>query len=428
MPSASTPPRIAIRVARPPAADREPGELSAPHPGATAGERARELELEPVGDGTTGSSPATSPPDAGRLELRSWLMGGFEGSSMVLDTGRRVDVIAASRHDAQADTDYRLLAGMGIRTARDALRWHLVERAPGIYDWSSALPLIRAARRAGVEVIWDLCHFGLPDGVDPWCPALPERFAAFARAAAILMREESDAAPLWCPVNEISYWAFAGGDRGHLVPCARKRGAAWKRQLVRLAVAASRALREVDPRARLVHADPAIHIAPRAPADAEAAERLRGSMFEAWDMISGRRDPDLGGAPDLLDVVGINFYPNNEWVDEGPRIEPGAPHYRALRHILAESFARYGRPIVITETGAEGAEGPGWLRRVVTEARAAAALGVPVAGCCVYPVMDYPGWADDRHCRCGPIAVAADWTGRRVDPAFASSLADAGRR
>ena len=40
-------------------------------------------------------------------------------------------------------------------------------------------------------------------------------------------------------------------------------------------------------------------------------------MFEAWDMIAGRRDPDLGGAPDLLDVVGVNFYDNNQWAAQG---------------------------------------------------------------------------------------------------------------
>ncbi len=364
--------------------------------------------------------------DAG-LRLRSFAMGGFEGATMVLDTGRRVDVIGRSRHDAEADGDYRLLAGLGVLTARDAFRWHLIERQPGRYDWSSALPVVRAAAAAGVEVIWDLCHFGLPDGADPWSPALPGRFAAFARAAARLLREESDAVPLWCPLNEISYWAFAGGDRGHFAPRARGRGGDWKHQLVRLSVEASRAVRQVDPRARLIHADPAIHIAPKRAADRAAAERHRLSMFESWDMIAGRRDPELGGSPDLLDVVGVNFYGDNEWVHDGPKLVPGAPGYRPLRHILAENFARYGRPIVVTETGAEGAEGPGWLRGIAGEVAAARDAGVPVAGCCVYPAMDYPGWTDDRHCRCGPIAAAADWSARWIDHAMAGAMADLAR-
>lgn len=360
----------------------------------------------------------------GTLKLRSFAMGGFEGATMVLDTGRRVDVISGSHHDTEAETDYRLLAGLGVQTVRDALRWHCIERNAGRYEWSSALPMVRAAAKAGVEVIWDLCHFGLPDGVDPWSPALPERFAAFARAAALLVREESDAIPLWCPVNEISYWAFAGGDRGHFVPCTQGRGAEWKRQLVRMALAACRALREVDSRARLIHTDPAIHIVPRVRADQDAVERLRHSMFEAWDMISGRREPALGGSPELLDVVGINFYADNQWIHDGEAIIPGQAGYRAFREILAENHARYRRPIIVTETGSEGVDGVSWLRLIGGEINAATAAGVPVAGCCVYPVMDYPGWTDDRHCRCGPIAVDPDWTARHLEPALGRVLSE----
>lgn len=63
--------------------------------------------------------------------------------------------------------------------------------------------------------------------------------------------------------------------------------------------------------------------------------------------------------------------------------------------------ARYGRPLLLTETGVEGANGAGWLRYVGGEVRAALRAGVPVEGICLYPVMDYPGWKDDRHCRCG---------------------------
>jgi hypothetical protein len=38
---------------------------------------------------------------------------------------------------------------------------------------------------------------------------------------------------------------------------------------------------------------------------------------------------------------------------------------------------------------------------VCREVRAALRLGVPVEGICLYPVLDYPGWDDDRHCAVG---------------------------
>ena len=38
--------------------------------------------------------------------------------------------------------------------------------------------------------------------------------------------------------------------------------------------------------------------------------------------------------------------------------------------------------------------------------------GVPVEGICLYPVLDYPGWADERPCPVGLLGFA-DESGRR---------------
>ena len=105
-----------------------------------------------------------------------------------------------------------------------ASRWHRIERWPGRYDWSSALPLIQAARDSGMTVIWDLLHYGVPNDIDVFSPAFVDRFAAFARCRRPGSRRESDAPLLITPVNEISFWAFAGGETGGLNPFARGRG------------------------------------------------------------------------------------------------------------------------------------------------------------------------------------------------------------
>ena len=44
--------------------------------------------------------------------------------------------------------------------------------------------MLEAARAAGVQVVWDLCHYGWPDDLDVFSPAFVERFARFAGAAA----------------------------------------------------------------------------------------------------------------------------------------------------------------------------------------------------------------------------------------------------
>ena len=170
--------------------------------------------------------------------FQSFLLGGFECSTHRRCDGVRLDVLATTEHDRRAAADYRLLQRHGIRTARDGLRWHLVERQPGRYDWSSFTPMARAAHDTGTQVIWDLLHYGWPDGIDIWSAAFVDRFAAFARAAAQVWRDTTDAVPFWTPVNEISFFAWAGGDVACMNPCERGRSGELKDQLVRAAVAA----------------------------------------------------------------------------------------------------------------------------------------------------------------------------------------------
>ena len=356
----------------------------------------------------------------------SFLQGGFEASSHRRSDGRQLDVLAACRHDVRTGTDYRLLRSAGLRTVRDALRWHRIEARPGVYDWSSFVPMLRAARDTGTQVIWDVCHYGVPHHLDIWSPSFPDQFARFARAAARVVRDETDAPPWWCPVNEISFWSWAGGHIEHIYPYGYWMGSDLKRQLVRAAIAAAHALREVDSRARFLHCDPLIHIIhdPGKPEDAAVVEGYRLIQYEAWDMIAGRTQPELGGSPDLLDVMGANFYFNNQWIHEVETVGMGHRLFRPFREMMQELHDRYGRPVLVAETGAEGGNGTGWMRYVCHEVRAAMRRGVPVEGVCLYPVMDYPGWDDDRHCPSGLIRADSGFDQRWVESEMAQVLAE----
>src|SRR5205809_5778587 len=94
--------------------------------------------------------------------FRSFWMGGFESACHVNEAGGRLDMLEATQHDRFVAEDYRALLNMRIRTARDTVRWHRVEVRPGMFDFSSVDPYIDAASDAGVEVIWDLLHYGWP--------------------------------------------------------------------------------------------------------------------------------------------------------------------------------------------------------------------------------------------------------------------------
>jgi len=217
-------------------------------------------------------------------------------------------VIAATEHDRFAGLDYARVRRLGIRTVRDGARWHRIERSPGRYDFSSLLPMVRAARDAGVQVIWDLCHYGWPDGLDVFRPEFVDRFAEYARAVARLVAAETDEPPVWSPVNEISFWSWAGGSLGFISPLARGRGKELKGIIVRAAIAAIEAVRSVEPRARIVSAEPAIHVIPRSDdPQGLAARDYTWAQFEALDFLSGRHRPELGGDPKYIDIIGVNY-------------------------------------------------------------------------------------------------------------------------
>lgn len=376
----------------------------------------------------------TRPAPEPRL-FRSFLQGGFECSTHMRRDPRRegqferLDVIASIGHDTNAANDYRQLAEHGIRTMRDGVRWHLVEQSPGEYDWSSLLPMLQAARKSGTQVIWDLLHYGWPADIVIWSPEFASRFARFAREAARIIRAETDGPVFLCPVNEISFFSWGGGDVGYLNPFAHGRGFELKTQLARASIMAMEAILADDPTTRFVHCDPMISIVndPARPADAAHAGGHHESQFQAWDMLSGRIWPQLGGRPELLDVIGVNYYFNNQWIHGGPPIDTDHSLYIPLHQLLAEIHARYGRPILMAETGIEGDRRADWFRYVAQEVATARARGVPVEGICLYPVANHPGWDDDRDCPNGLLSAQVAGGRRSVHAPLAEALAASAR-
>ena len=156
--------------------------------------------------------------------FRSFYLAGFECATGYNMHGEWIDQIAATEHDLHADADYRRLADVGIRAVREAIRWPLVDRA-GRYDFSSAEPFVDAALTHGFDVIWDLFHYGYPDELDPFSDEFGARFADYCRAAARFVVERMPGQCYFTPMNEPSYFAWAGGDVGRFAPHARGRAA-----------------------------------------------------------------------------------------------------------------------------------------------------------------------------------------------------------
>lgn len=364
--------------------------------------------------------------------MPSVFWGGFECSEQRLQCGRRLDLVHSTRHGEFAGSDYERLRAVGISACREGVGWVQSEPSPGRYDFSSAWVRLQAARLHGVHVVWDLLHFGWPDDIDIYSGAFPQRFARYARAFACWLESVTDAAsvpedpaPMFSPINEISYLAWAGGDVGCLNPFTTGRGAELKTQLVRASIEAIHELRAVFPHARFLQPDPLIHVVPDAPDDESRAraEELRLSQFEAWDMLCGRAWPGLGGRPEYLDVVGLNFYGHNQFTPNRAMVARGAEGYRPLSEMLHEVYQRYERPMILSETGHEDRERAGWLRYVAEQTIRALELGCPVHAITLYPILNHPGWVDDRHCHNGLWDYADDAGMRPVHEPLLQELA-----
>jgi beta-glucosidase/6-phospho-beta-glucosidase/beta-galactosidase len=297
-----------------------------------------------------------------------------------------------------------------MTACRDGISWVRAESSPGRYDFSSVAPRLRAAHNLGIEVIWDLMHFGWPDAVEVFAPSFPSRFARYARAFARWLEGESDLRPIFAPINEMSFLAWAGGDVRVMNPFEAARGVELKVQLVRATLEAIDAIREVSPEARFLQPEPVIEIVPAAehPKTWRRVESDNLLQYQAWDMLSGRVWPSLGGNPGYLDVIGVNFYSDNQFMLDGTTIVRGDAGYRPFREMLLDVWSRYRRPMIVSETGSEGDTRAAWLEYVCDECIAAMREGCELHGVTLYPVLNHPGWLDGRHCENGLWGYADD--------------------
>lgn len=335
-----------------------------------------------------------------------------------------MDLVASTRHDEFASSDYARLAEFGISAAREGVNWVRAEARSGQYDFRQALTVLSAATANGVRVLWDLAHFGWPDHIDPFRPAFAGQFARYARAFARFLSYASDEPAVLVPINEMSFLAWAGGDVGCMNPFELARGVELKAQLVRATIEAMEAIWDEIPHARFLQPEPLIHIV-RAPAQPKTWRRVEADnllQYQAWDMLCGRVWPALGGHPKYLDVLGVNFYPDNQFMLDGTTVYRGDPRYRPFSSLLAEAWERYGRPMIVTETGSEGESRASWLRYVSEECRTAMMLGCELHGITLYPILNHPGWLEGRHCENGLWDYADDAGQRALYQPLAAEL------
>src|ERR1700712_1766507 len=175
-----------------------------------------------------------------------FFLSGFECSSFLWKNRRRRNLVAESQHDVQALNDYKILHALGIGGSREAVPWPMVDKK-GQYDFSCIDVMIEAMNVCGITPIWDLCHYGYPEELDPFSEEFVKRFEAYSKAVAVYISGKMKGPYFFSPVNEITYFSFIGGLWGWvaLYKSTRSDFDSLRKNLCRAAIGAVKAIRKV---------------------------------------------------------------------------------------------------------------------------------------------------------------------------------------
>lgn len=333
--------------------------------------------------------------------FKSFLMGGFECADHLNAFGNRVDLFHASGHDIYLEEDFDQLNGLGIQTVREGIRWSHVETQPYQYDWSVVEQIIHVSQLKNIQVIWDICHFGFPDDLTPLHPMFARRFSHLCRAFVNKYRSLVPNGPLIVtPINEVSFLSWLGGDVRGTSPYCVGQGWEVKYSLMKAYIEGIEMMKEVDPSMRILVTEPLISIVTSDPANILSlveAEKKHIEQFQVHDILSGAMCPELRGKPEYLDIIGVNYYYNNQWINETHEFlpwgeEPAHPYYRTLHSLIESVFQRYRRPVIISETSHPKEDRAKWIESITKQCISIIKSKIPLFGCCIYPVVDRPDW------------------------------------
>jgi dTDP-4-dehydrorhamnose reductase len=344
-----------------------------------------------------------------------------------------LDQLRRNRH-ADHIEDLDRFAALGVRTLRYPVLWE--RTAPGAVedaDWSWPDARLRRLRALGLAPIVGLVHHGSgPAHTSLVDPAFATGLARFARAVA----ERYPWVDAFTPVNEPLTTARFSGLYGLWYPHGRDI-ATFVRALLtqcRATVLAMRAIRSVSPHARLVQTED-MGRTYSTPALGYQAEHENARRLLSLDLLTGRVDRghplwsflrrhgateaelgELVDAPCPPDVIGLNYYVTSDrFLDERRERYPEWSHGGNGRHayadvesvrafpdghvlgheaLLTETWARYRRPVAITEAhlGGTREDQLRWLMEAWQGAHAARAAGADVRAVTVWSLLGAFDW------------------------------------
>lgn len=336
-----------------------------------------------------------------RNPFKSFWMAGYECTDKLNVFGSRVDFLKLTGHLDMLEEDYDNLSLFKMKTVREGIRWSQVEKKPFEYDWTTVETMIRCGIKKGIQQVWDICHFGYPDDLTPFHPLFVNRFAALCKSFVRFYRTLDPVNTLIItPINEVGFLSWLGGDRGATVPYLHNYGWQVKYELMKAYITAIEAIQEEDNNTRILTTEPLVNmVAPLNPTDDQLrnAQRSHEDQFQVLEMLSGRMCPELRGRPEYLDLLGFNYYYNNQWITGSGEYlswknEDNDPRWKSLSDLLKDVYGRYNRPIVLSETSHPKEDRPQWIEFITEECCKLLNMHIPLFGVCWYPIIDRPDW------------------------------------
>jgi dTDP-4-dehydrorhamnose reductase len=360
------------------------------------------------------------------------LWGGVECTLVRIGEEYR-DQVVETGHSARL-SDIDAMAGLGVKAVRYPILWETVApQSPDELDFSWHDERLERMRDLGIEVIAALVHHGSgPRYTHLLDPAFPDKLAEYARKVA----RRYPWVKMWTPLNEPLTTARFSCLYGHWYPHLTDIDAAFRATVNQcLAIARTmRALREIDPQAKLVATED-IGKSFSTPELQYQADHENDRRWLSFDLLTGRVVPShpfynwlrnkaasgeqlavLATGEGKPDIIGFDHYLTSERyldhrIERFPNVQPGsngrhtyvdleAVRVAKLQPLLGpaerlrETWERYNIPIAITEVhhGCTREEQVRWLKEMWDAAEQERARGADIRAVTLWALFGAVDW------------------------------------
>ena len=335
---------------------------------------------------------------------------GIENSYPTIANGNRIDQMDKCGHYARWEEDFALVKDMGLGALRYGPAYYRTHVGPDRYDWESCDDQMERLRTLGVEVIADLCHFGVPSWLGGFQDiAFPVLFAEYARAFA----RRYPWVRYYTPVNEIFICANFSARMGWWNECQTGE-ATFVRALRNLCMAhelAVEAILSERPDAIIVQSESLEHFHAAGKGAQREADHCNGIKFLSLDLTLGRElAPGMAGYLNRHGVtsndlsffrekraahqrwIGLDFYPTCEHRVCSTGKLTTAWKGLGFRRLATEYYQRYKLPLFHCETNRVSHLASGWLKEQWDDVLALRNAGIPMRGFTWYSLTDQIDW------------------------------------